>query len=415
LIPALLTALIALLAGYPLATLFERDAPWHRRIGEAYLLGIAACAAVLFVLSLLHIRWSLTALAIGCAMIIAATGLRFRNPQPATRNPLDVLTLVMLAGYARFATLAPTPEYDFIGIWGVKAREFWFARGIDWRFLEHPFNAFAHVDYPILVPLAFDVQTLVAGAWDPRWLGILNVLVAVSALLIVRSFLEEDIENGWLVAIATFAFVTPLCSPWIGLAEGPLVAYGTAGLLFIRRSDVTRGAIFLGLAASCKNEGLTLILAAAVALIVAGAARSVWRLWPAAAIAAPWLLLRSIHHLQTDLAAVGMQQRVAQHLANLGPMFAAMAKYSLGKPLFWGGIVVALIAGARALPRERFLAAAILVQLAFFIAAYLVTPHDVTWHVRWSWERIVTQLAAPIVYLAIAVTAPALAKRAELY
>jgi hypothetical protein len=393
-IAALITAAIAIAVGWP----------WQRRLGEAYLLGIAACAGVLFVLSLLHIHWSLTAFAIGCVVLVAVSRFRFRIPQPATCNLLDLATLVMLAGYARFATLAPTPEYDFIGIWGVKAREFWFARAIDWRFLEHPFNAFAHVDYPILVPLAFDVQTLVAGAWDPRWLGMLNVLVAAAALLIVRSFLEEEIENRWLVSTATFAFVTPLCSPWIGLAEGPIVAYGTVGLLFIRRSEVGRGAVFLGLAAMCKNEGLTLIVAAAIAMMLAGATRNVWRLWPAAAIVAPWLILRSVHHLPTDLAAAGMLQRVSQHLGDLAPMFAAMAKYNLGKPLFWTGIFIALIAGARALPRERFLAAAIVIQLAFFIAAYLVTPHDVTWHVRWSWERIVTQLSAAILYLAFAVS-----------
>ncbi|HKS25026.1 MAG TPA: hypothetical protein VJZ76_19685, partial [Thermoanaerobaculia bacterium] len=88
-------------------------------------------------------------------------------------------------------------------------------------------------------------------------------------------------------------------------------------------------------------------------------------------------------------------------------MLAAMARYSLGRPILWSGIAIALIVGApRIARRERFLAVAIAAQLAFFVAAYIVTPHDVTWHVRWSWERLVTQLGAAIEFLAIACVLP---------
>ena len=227
--------------------------------------------------------------------------------------------------------------------------------------------------------------------------GLMNVAFGVATLLMLRGFLDEEIERPWVSALATIALAWTALSPWIGLAEGPLVAYGTAGLLFIRRGDVERGAVMLGLAASCKNEGLTLIVAAAMASL------QLRKLWPAAAIAAPWLILRSAHHLQTDLTSGPMLPRVFEHLSNPGPMLRAMFLYSLGKPLFWSGILLALLIGVRQLRRERFLALAIVIQLAFFIAAYLVTPHDVAWHVRWSWERIVTQLAAAMGFLAVVV------------
>jgi predicted permease len=124
-------------------------------------------------------------------------------------------------------------------------------------------------------------------------------------------------------------------------------------------------------------------------------------LWPAPAIAAPWLILRAAHGLHTDLTSGAMGSRVVEHLSNPAPMLRAMFVYSLGKPLFWSGILLALLLGYRQLRRERFLVIAIALQLAFFIAAYLVTPHDITWHVRWSWERIVTQLAAATGFLAV--------------
>jgi hypothetical protein len=303
---------------------------------------------------------------------------------------LDLVTLVLIIGYARFATMAPTPEYDFIGIWGVKANEFFVARGIDWAWLANPFNEFAHVDYPLLVPLLFDLQMLTGGG-EP---GLMNVGFGVAALLMLRGFLDDEIEAGWVRALATIALAWTALSPWIGLAEGPLVAYGTSGLLMIRRGETTRGAVMLGLAACCKNEGLTLIVAAFIA------ARTV-RLWPAALIAAPWLVLRGVHGLHTDLTSGPLLPRVVEHLSDPMPMLRAMFVYSLGKPLFWSGVLLALILGFRQLRRERFLVTAIVLQLDFFIAAYVITPHDVTWHVRWSWERIVTQLAASIGFLAV--------------
>ena len=370
----------------------------NRYLAEVWLLGAGIAAFALFAVSLLHIPWSWPLLLLVLIVFFVVR----TKPTLAWPHPIDAITAVAVLGYARFATLAPTPEIDFIMFWGMKAKQYAFARGIDWPFLRNPFNQFAHVDYPPLVTLLFDAQTLIAGAWPGRWLGIINVAFGVATLLMLRWFLRDEVETGWLRALATIAFIAFALSPWIGLAEGPLVAYGTTGLLFIRRGDVARGAVYLGLAANCKNEGLTLIAAAAIALVAAGAWRSVVRLWPAAAIAAPWLIARSLHGLHGDLTVPGVAARVTAHLHNLGPMFAAMARYSLGRPLLWSGIAVALLVAApRIVRRERFLATAILVQIAFFVAAYIVTPHDVTWHVRWSWERLVTQLGAAIVFLAM--------------
>ncbi len=378
----------------------------NRWLGELWLLGAGVVAFVLFAASLLHVPWApwMVIAAVLATIAVFAVRARFAFALP---HPIDAITAVAVAGYARFAALGPPAEADFITMWGLKAKQFAFARGIDWAFLQNPFNEFAHVDYPPLVSLIYDAQALLMGAWPDRWLGIINVGFGVATLLMLRFFLREEAESGWLRALATLAFIAFALSPWIGLAEGPLVAYGTTGLLFVRRGDVARGAVYLGLAANCKNEGLTLIVAAAIGLLAAGAWRKIVRLWPAAAIAAPWLIARALHGLHGDLTVPGIAARAAAHLHDLGPMFAAMARYSLGRPILWSGIVLAIVIGApRIAKRERFLAVAIVVQLLVFVAAYIVTPHDVTWHVRWSWERLVTQLGAAIMFLAMAGVLP---------
>src|SRR5260370_19818187 len=222
-------------------------------------------------------------------------------------------------------------EIDFICIWGLKAEKFFVAHGIDWSFLAQPFNAFAHADYPLRVPLAYDFQAIVAGGWIDRWAGGLNIGCGIAALLIIRSELR-----GWTGAIATFILMPVVFSPYIGDAEGPLIAYSIAGVLGLRRREsVTRSAIFLGLAASCKNEGLTLIVAAAVAMLIARVPRLILKLWPAVAIPLPWLIVSYLHGLRSDLAESGVVERIVAHITNPAPMLQAMAAYPPGRIIFW--------------------------------------------------------------------------------
>jgi len=430
---ALLTIAICIGAGWPLSMLLDRDARLPLRVATSFLLGSALGAAVLFLLSIVEIRWSRGALLAGVLLVtaIAIAAVLRREPHERVRDErrfspnwkwclsaaIDLMTGVLTAGFALFATVGSI-EYDFIAVWGVKAKEFWYAGGIDWRFLENPFNEFAHVDYPILLPLIFDVQTLIRGSWDALWLGVLHVAFGVAALLAVRAFIKDETESPLIVAAGTLALACVAFSPWVGLAEGPLIASGTVGLLYVRRgvltsnsADVLRGALFLGMAGSFKNEGFALIFAAAAGLLLT-APRFLSRLWPAVAIVAPWFLFRRLHHLQTDLTTGPILARAAGRLAHLQPMFSALAAYSAGERVFWLGIGLALVlAFRRAVTRERFLLVTLLVQVCFFIAAYIVTPHDVIWHVQWSWERIVKQITLPLGFAAIALLVPYLGSR----
>jgi hypothetical protein len=389
--------------------------------GEAYLLGSGALALLLMLLSMAGIRWSrgLMFVAALAAVVIAIVAIRragpFERPRITWATLIDVVTAVLIAGYARVATLAPPAESDFYGIWGVKAKQFFMTGGIDWRFLENPLNVPAHVDYPILLPLLYDVQALLAGAWpEERWLGLIHIASGVAALLVIRGLLAEEMPR--LAGAAMTLILTPLiCSPYFGLPEGLLAAYGTVALLFLRRAlrdgdsaAALRGAVYLGLAASCKNEGLTLAVAAFAALALFGGA-SRWtvvaRLWPAPAIVLPWLLLRGLHGLSAnDLMAPGMFDRLLDRAAHPSQLIGALWAAS-GQPLLWAGIALACIVGLRQILRmERFFATAILIQLLFFIGAYLVTPHDLASHVAVTWERIVRQLLPAMVLLGIVST-----------
>jgi len=309
-------------------------------------------------------------------------------------------------------TLAPPAEADFYAMWGAKAKQFFMTGGIDWRFLQDPLNLPSHVDYPLLLPLLYDVQALLAGGWpDERWLSLMHIGTSVSALLVIRALLADEMPKPARAA-ATLIVMPLVFSPYFGLPEGVLVAYGTLGLLFLRRAvrddaaaGALHGAVYLGLAASCKNEGMALLVAAAVAVALTRP-RLIARLWPAIAIILPWLLLRWHYGLESELVQGGAFGRLTERLANPAPLIAALRGVPLGRELFWIGAAVALVLGARRLIREeRFLTVATATQFLFFIGAYLVTPYDLAWHVRSSWGRIVGQLIPALALLALLVTA----------
>src|SRR5437660_1137669 len=83
-----------------------------------------------------------------------------------------------------------------------------------------------------------------------------------------------------------------------------------------RPAHVALGAVLLGLAASTKNEGLTLIAAAAIALLFSGRRRDILRLWPAIVIPLPWLIARSLHKLPMDIVAGSVFDRITAHVTN---------------------------------------------------------------------------------------------------
>lgn len=385
--------------------------------GEAYLLGSAALAFLLMAFSVAGIRWSRTAVIVAAiaVLITAILVIRrqgpFEGPRLGWPNLIDLLTLALIAGYVRVTTLAPPAEADFYAIWGAKAKQFFATGGIDWRFLTDPLNFPSHVDYPVLLPLLYDVQALLLGRWPAeRWLGLVHISASVAALMVIRGYLAEEMPKPARAA-ATLIVMPLVFSPFFGLPEGLVAVYGTLALLFLRRAIraddgalALRGAVYLGLAASSKNEGLSLAIAIALALLLTRP-RFVIRLWPALAIALPWLLLRSHYGLRNDLVQAGLLDRLTERLAHPGPLLRALVEVPHGSTLFWIGVVLACAVGARQLIREeRFLALAIVAQLLFFIGAYVVTPNEVVWHVRTSWERLVRQLLPAVALLALLVT-----------
>ena len=408
--PELCAIALALAVGIPLAISLRVSASPRENVslltGAGLLLGIGICAATLPVLP--WSRWFIvpTLLVIAGLSAWRSTGRSSSGPQ-ATRSrwalPFYALAVIALIGYALYATVAPPPEFDYLTNWGFKAKAFFAVRSIDWQLLGRAIDRNVHPDYPLLLPLTYDFIAILRNGWNDAHLGVVHVAFAAALLLVVHGAALEETRSRLAAAFIAAALVPFAATPWIGLAEGPFVAFATAALLLIRCGNMALGAILLGLAASTKNEGLTLIVAAALGLACARRARDVIRLWPAVAIPLPWLIARSLHALPTDIATGSVMARVADHLRNPMPLVAAIASVSLGKPLFWIALAIGIVIASRTLVTcERFVIVTLVVQFACYIGAYLATPFDLAWHVTWSWERLVAHLTPALTYVVLA-------------
>lgn len=417
------STLVAILSltvfGVPIALAIDRRARGPLLIGTAFLYGSGTMYLVLLGLSIAHIRWTLISVTIASLVIFCAAALFARRQGAgasvqtnAKPHLLDLLTIFTIVCYVLYATLAKVWEWDFWAIWGLKARTFLEIGGIDWHFLESRWNTFAHPDYPLLVPLNYDFVALVNGGWNDRWLALLGVASAVALALVARALAARE-TTPFFAALLTMLVAALGFSRYVGLAEGALIAFGGAGVLSIRAALAgddegyddafwRHGALMLGFAANCKNEGLALLVAVTIAVIASSwssAPARLRKLAPAYLLAAPWLILRAAHTLPTDLAEGSAISRLLARLPHAHQILAYLAE-QLPKPWFWVAIMAGiLIAPAAARRRERFVFLVTAIQLLFYITAYLATPHNVRWHVLSSWSRLTTHLTVPITFV----------------
>lgn len=419
----LLTIALSALAGLAITLTIDRDLRGFTLAGASILAGVGYMALSLFFMSTLLIPWTRTALVVAWLLPMLLF-LRLRlwstgfsrsdrlKPVLYRFTLVDILLLALILGHAIFATWAPMYEWDWFGIWGLKAKRFFEIRGIDWRFIQW---YLVHPDYPLLAPLMIDLPSIARRAWEERFVGLMYTALSSGLVLIARGLLAEELESDFWGSLGTLAIASPALNLWIGLAEGPVAAYGCAGLLLVRRgltrasnSSIHLGAVFLGLAAWSKNEGLALTGMAIVALTLASW-RKAWRLLPALAIAGVWMITRSQLHLRTDFMAGDVLDRVTTQLRHFGFFLRALVVYAPDLRVFWIGCFLTLIVFARrAWTHERFLTVALLLQAVLMAAQALATRADIRAHIQYAWNRLPHQIAPAFGFLAVALLMPAL-------
>ena len=343
-----------------------------------------------------------------------------------------------------FSTLGhPQGFDDALDIWNLHARFLWLG-GAHWR---EPFLAArqqgivfsGHPDYPLLLPCSIarlwtcDSAT---GSWATGSGAMVLVAASFTAAVVVLCAsgvaLARGTNQGLLAAAAlagTKSLVTFGASQY---ADVPLTAYITAScvLLMLNYAWGGRGAgmlVLAGLCAGCaawtKNEGLLFVLALLAIHLLVTVRQSGWlhygrQLLALLAGLLPMLLLVAYYKTAlappNDLVSGQNAAAVLHRLADLS-RYATIAialvgaYYATTKAVGLVLLVYVPLAGReprwRRHPGLRFCVGVVLVMLAGYFVAYLLTPQDLGWHLGTSAGRLllhVWPLAIVAVFLAAA-------------
>jgi hypothetical protein len=343
--------------------------------------------------------------------------------------PLVVTALILfLSALVVNARLAHVPhgEWDAWAYWQVRAS--FLAAPEGWR---NTFRPFTGSDYPLMLPAAVARVWTIAG-YSAAAPAVISVLFTMStaALLIASLWKSAPLlaaTGAGLLLVPEFLYHgTGQC------ADVPLGFFllTSAVVLFpgttVRRACIAGAAI--GLAAWTKNEGL--VVAATVPAVLAAV---MWRR-EAPAMArrliagllmglAPATIVLVLYHvvidppsdlpaLVADAGPLGKLLDVSRHRTIwrfIASHTAQWGLWALFSPVWF--VAAWTVAGAirRDTSTSLSILAARTAALAILTGTYVVyvlTPHDLAWHMQTSWTRIVAQVWPVAVWTSLAWVEP---------
>ena len=421
------------------------------RFAVSFMLGLGIVSLQMFFYSILSIPFSFFSISLPW---IALTAFSFLSSEwkisffaqlkgtdlPSWRNITwyeGILLLIMVSQivYAFvYAFLMPVVGWDALAIWFLKARGFFWQKKISVSFL---LNNPAHPDYPLLIPLSIAWIYTSMGKINDHLAKILYPLQYVSLLIIFHYLLKKISSRKNALLFTTLLSLTPLLLIHagglpIGLGEfskGDFVGYADITLsiyfisfcgflyLFLLNQNylfLTIAVLFLGMGAWTKNEGLTfaLIGACLIAQYLSGKLKR--RLLTISVVLAvfilPWFAYRLYFGIPGEYFSSNLNFSVILgNVSRLSVIVNAMGKamfvdnIALFSFIWYGYILTSLVNWRGFFHSPLFvLQTMFLSQIATYIFIYMISPHDIVWHLATSVDRLILHLT-PLAMLITAV------------
>ena len=315
-----------------------------------------------------------------------------------------------------FARLTPHGDYDAQAIWNLRARSI-YRYGDSWANAFSPLiNRNFHMDYPILIPMS------VVGSWNTLGGEVLRVPAMVSMLFLVgmAGMLYSVIAYLRSSSQAAIATIVLLSTPGLLLfstfqtADIPLTYFflASASLFVVAGSENNRNLFFLsgimaGFAGWTKNEGIPFLLLMVLFTAIAFGLRQfrVYIFSLLSGMAFPLLIIflfKTLISIDNDLFT---NNALAEMIGKiLDPTRYLQILTHLTRELFHVGnwpisilatlMVYGWIVGLRKPNNltEKTLWFVPLSQLVVYLFIYVVTPHDLQWHLNYSISRLLIHL-----------------------
>ncbi|MBN1518282.1 glycosyltransferase family 39 protein [Candidatus Sumerlaeota bacterium] len=328
--------------------------------------------------------------------------------------------VLSISAYGLIAFNQPHGDWDAWGIWNMRAR-FIFRGGEDWTGAFSGTLRWSHPDYPLLIP------DNVARIWAYLGRDSVSAPIAIAFLftfgtlaLLAGSVASLRSRNQGLLAGLTLMCFASFIRYGAGqCADIPLGFYYLATLVPLHLADQepdqkSRYLFLAGAMAGCsvwtKNEGVVFIVAMMLAHFAGAAINRGWRAYPRELLAliaglAPVLIVLAAfklrfpfpnHMTAGQLPAIYLERILdaSRYLAIAKSFLITLLKIAQGAILIFplAGLMLGFSWRQSSKKSGCISLIALALTLAGYFAAYLVSPHDLDWHLRTSNDRLFMQL-----------------------
>ncbi len=439
---------------------------FHLSLAAGTGLGVLSCLYFVVMLPahagmLVYLDLTMIAVLMTLAALLYQKGFFRRQgaPPPEENIPLKYrLIFPVLFGGALISALIsiavaflkePHGKWDAWVIWNLHAR-FILRGGPDWQgFLSSGLD-WTHPDYPLLIPLSIVRMWKYAGSETLSGPIVLSVLftLSVTGLLVFSLAILRSRPQGYLAGLVLMGSPYFLDMGAYQFADIPLAFFFLSTLVAFFLHDRFYGRqgaplIFAGLAAALaawtKNEGLLflfVVLAARFAWVVrtTGGREALRQAAWFVAGAAPVLMVLAIFkwHLAppSDIFAGQGLQPLLERLTDwprYGQIMTAYLRTALTftqgvvdiregfrfNPLAAGLVLLGaylILAGVEIQGQDRsalrMSITVLILMLAGYFGVYLITPHDLRWHLLTSLNRLFIQLWPAAIFLCFMIARP---------
>jgi hypothetical protein len=318
--------------------------------------------------------------------------------------------------------LNPLYEWDARSIWFFHAKMISsagsFGPSAGWQ---HPSVFFSHVDYPNLVPGMAAQATHILGYWNEYIPKISLVFMLVPAVMWLFNFACKSFSFVYLLLLFPFSLSGLI---WNGYMDGYLSIYLLISMLLFGRYiqhneliDLISGMICLILLLYLKNEGQLAVLVGTIALVFVdfllkkdghGGIKFCILNRRCALVGAivllpfvVWNIYKMNYGLSNDLQINTVQSvnRAIERLNDNAYSLIINNTYNQieSSLLLFGLLYFALIAQKQSVSKATI--PALMVAAIYFIGmnvVYLLTPHDLKWHLNKSVDRTMLPVAGCI-------------------
>jgi 4-amino-4-deoxy-L-arabinose transferase-like glycosyltransferase len=347
-----------------------------------------------------------------------ALSLELRSLEPASIALLIGLAIVFLAGLGNVLT-SPL-ETDGSAIWAHKARAAFVSGGLPRAMLTDPSRAFAHPEYPWLVPLTEAFFFSLAGEASDRLAQVATFGSSVALVAVVYGAARARLPRTGALGAALVLALLPRLDRYTasGNADGTLALFWTASACVFgrwlregRARDALAASVLVAFAAFSKREGAVVwALEGAVLALSPLLGRTGPQVLRAGAgflgatlvVLVPWWVISSAAPRAADFEPISLASLRLERL----PEIATLALGELGNVAHWGLLFYALAAAVVLGPRRKLVdpwlvasASLPLGALAFGYVFSRWTPWEA--HVVTSFDRLVLP-QAPLAVLVLA-------------